>query len=489
MKRRKFLKAFAFALFFLFLFAILAPNFTFTEAHGRNFCFVPKSLLLSYPEKRGDFASCYTSPPQAVKDWLCNFDVVEIGGVGDIASQETLNYLKRRGVKKLFCYDWMPAVYYYISGENYDFTNWVYENRQIAALNPNGPFPHTAEMGYDFAKDYYLDFGNKEVIKRRVSFITKIISENSYSGVFWDWAPGVFIDEPEFSVMKNNFAQRHPGEKYSDAVGEFYSALRKRCDSMGFEIFTNQGYRNAKNVLPYADYDMAESYAVDYFYPGKKIRVKGYGEIDMPQTLYFPVSPDGHPSFYDTLFYAGYVENLVKKYGSGHFKKFVFMNYAAPEFVYDKDSEEYLARPPKNAIYLSFATAKLVDETAYLEVPFDKNLEKDRVYFVRLGKAFGENFAINKKEGFAVRYFENGISLVYFGDKTEKTITLESEFIPRSSYFFDVYSGKWEKFGGGKITLHIKTRKDPLTGKTIPAGRIIMYNKHFLKPLPVILPF
>ncbi len=489
MRRKKFSEIFAFALISLFLFIILGAGFTLAEARQRNFCFVPESLLLSYPEKRGDFVSCYTSPPQTVKDWLCKFDIVEIGGVGDIASQKTLNYLKKHGVKKVFCYDWMPAVYYYTSGENYDFTDWVYENRQIATLNPNGPFPHTAEMGYDFAKDYYLDFGNKEVIKKRVSFITKIISENFYSGVFWDWAPGVFINEPEFSVMKNNFVQRHPGEKYSDAVGEFYSALRKKCDNLGFEIFTNQGYRNAKNVLPYADYDMAESYATDYFYPGKKIRVKGYGEIDMPQTLYFPVSPDGRPDFYDTLFYADYVENLVKKYGGKHFKKFVFMNYAAPEFVYDKDSGEYLARPPKDAIYLSFATAKLVDETAYLEVPFDKNLEKDRVYFVRLGKAFGKNFVINKKGNFAVCYFENGISLVYFGEKTEKTIILESKFMPKSGYFFDVYAGKWEVFSGGKIVLHIETRKDPLTGKTVPAGRIIMYNKHISNVLPVILPF
>ncbi len=456
---------------------------------GNDRCLVAESLLLAYPEKRGDFVSSYTSPSNDILDWLSKFDIVEIGGTGDIASRKTIRFLRDRGVKKIFCYDWMPAVYYYLSGKNYQFTNWVYENAETATLNPNGPFPHTEEEGYTFARDYYLDLGNKEVINRRVAFTAKLLSDNSYSGIFWDWAPGVFINEPEFSAIKNNFSKKHPGKKYSSAVWDFYSSLRKKCNSLGFEIFTNQGYRNAGNVLPYTDYDMAESYVTNYFYPGNKIKVKGYGEVDMPQTLYFPVSQEENQSFYDTLYYADYVKKLVKKYAGKQFKKFVFVNYAAPDFVFDEAIREYIAYPPKEAIYLSFAVAKLVDETAYLEIPFDKTLEKDKVYFVDLGKAYANDFAVNKKENYAVRYFENGISIVYFGKKQDQTITLKGKFIPQSGYFFDVYENAWKKIDSGKIVLQIRTKKDPLTGKTIPAGRILMYNKHSSMPLPVILPF
>ncbi len=437
----------------------------------------PKDVHLSYPVKRGDFASSFSSPSQKMLIWLLKFDVVEMGGVGDFASIYAINFLKRCGVKEVLCYDWMPAVYYYLDGNNYEFVDWVYETRYLTTLNPEGPFPHTETEDYDFAREYYLDFGNSDVIERRVDFIENALKKYGYSGVFWDWGPGVFIDEPGYSEMKKNFQQRHPEMEYKKAVGLFYAELKKRFDEDDFVIFTNQGYRNAENVLPYVDYDMAESYVTGDFYSGKTLNVRGYGKIKVPETLYFPVSEEGEENFYDTLYHVRYVHELVSTYGGKDFKKFVFMNYAAPEFVYDEKSGEYIPEPPKKAIFLSFATAKLVNETAYLEVPFNNDFNIYNIYFVNLGQALGSDFIVNEEEQYAIRFFENGFVFVYFGNEVQKQIKVSDDFIPKGVYYYDLYNKKWQKASSHSIILNIKTDIDTVSGRTIPAGRVVLYYK------------
>ncbi len=437
---------------------------------------------LTYPTKRGDFASSYTSPKYGMLKWLARFDIVEIGGVGDSARPETITFLKKNGVSEVLCYDWMPAVYYYLSGENYPFTNWVYKNRNETTLNPDGPFPHTESMGYDFAREYYLDFGNPAVISKRVSFTENFLKKHFYTGVFWDWAPGIFIDEPEYSQIKSNFTRKHPSLNYKTVVGTFYDSLKRKLLPDGYIIFTNQGYRNAKNVLPYTNYDMAESYITGTSDTTQRIETENYGTIDVPYTMYFPVSEEGKETFNDTLYYLNYVENLVKRYGSKDFKKFVFMNYAAPEFVFDRSIGKYIAEPPRKAIYLSFATAKLVGETAYLGVPFDSRLEKDEVYFANLGKPLGKTFTKNEKENYAVRFYENGFVLVYFGQSIEQKIRLSSKFLPANKYCYDLFSGNLFKACNHSVEVTVRTEKDTYSGKTIPAGRVVMYCNIFNPP-------
>ncbi len=437
---------------------------------------------LTYPTKRGDLASSYTSPPEDILKWLARFNIVEIGGVGDSARPETISFLKENGVSEVLCYDWMPAVYYYLSGDNYQFTDWVYKNRNETTLNPDGPFPHTKSMGYDFACEYYLDLGNPSVISKRVAFTESFLKKHFYTGVFWDWAPGVFIEDPEYTQIKSNFERRHPGADYKNTVGTFYASLKKELFANGYVIFTNQGYRNAKNVLPYTNYDMAESYITGTSDATKRIETENYGTIDVPYTMYFPVSEEGKETFNDTLYYLNYVENLVKRYGSKNFKKFVFMNYAAPEFVFDRSIGKYIAQPPRKAIYLSFAAAKLVGETAYLGVPFDGRLEKDEVYFADLGKPLGKTFTKNEKEKYAARFYENGFVLVYFGKNTEQKIHLSSKFLPENKFCYDMFSGDLFKACSHHAEIVVHTEKDTYSGKTIPAGRVVMYCNIFNVP-------
>lgn len=458
------MKRFCFVLILFFSF--------FSFSLDNRFLLFPKN----YPKKRGDFASTFNTNDYSILNFVSQFNAVEIGGVGDITPQSTIAYLKDRGVKRVFCYDWMPAVYYYLFEENYPFVNWVYDNRYVATLNPDGPFPHTESEGYNFAREYYLDFLNEDVVNRRVDFITNIAIDNGYNGLFFDWASGVFILEPEYSTIRDYFNQKHPDYSYLESVGYFYQSLREKCNNLDIQIITNQGYRNAENVLPFTTYDMAESYIVGFDYFGKILNVEGYGNIEVPETQFFPVSEQGEEDFSDTLYYLNEIDSLIKQYAGEGFKKFIFMDYAAPEFVYNEKRGVYIPQKPKNAIFLSFATAKLINQTSFLEVPFDQHLEFSEVYFVNLGRALGENYKVNWEEKYAVRFYQNGFVFVYFGDSLENDIEIESNFLPQYGFVFDMFLERWLYINSHRISIHIKSKADPLTGKVIPVGRVFMYE-------------
>ena len=453
------------AVVFLFCFCFFANE--------RRILFFPKH----YPQKRGDFASTFNTSDYSILDFVSRFNMVEIGGVGDIAPENTIAFLRKRGVKTVFCYDWMPAVYYYPDEENYPFVNWVYENRYTVSLNPEGPFPHTESEGYDFAREYYLDFLNQTLIEKRLNFLAGIVLDNGYNGLFFDWGSGVFILEPEYEAIRRYFTQKHPDQCYLDSVKNFYSALRERCNQLSIEVFTNQGYRNAENVLPYVNYDMAESYIVGFDYYGRSLNVEGYGVVEIPETQYFPVSEEGNESFYDTLYYLDLINSLIKQFGGRYFKGFVFMDYAAPEFVFNEKRGNYIAEKPRNAIFLSFASAKLINQTSFLEVSFDPHLEFSNVYFVNLGGALGDNYQLNQQEHYAIRFYQNGFVMVYFGNSLKKDILIPSDFLPQYGFVYDVFSDRWLYINNHKVKVRIKTKIDSLTGKIIPAGRVFVYEK------------
>jgi hypothetical protein len=53
------------------------------------------------------------------------------------------------------------------------------------------------------------------------------------------------------------YERRHPGRSYDEAFAGFLETLRQEL--RGGVIVTNQGYRAAAHVLPYADWDVSES--------------------------------------------------------------------------------------------------------------------------------------------------------------------------------------------------------------------------------------
>lgn len=418
-----------------------------------------------FKTKKGDYATFVKSDSFV---WASKFKIVEIGASDTEAPQKIIAELKKKGVRPVF-YDWAPAGYYHKEEDiNNTFIRWVYKNRTSVSLNPNGPFPMcAAENGT--CKDYYFDFGNEKVVFKKADFINRFAQENGYGGVFFDWASGTFINEPEYKEMKGNFSKRHPKSSYIRSIGNFYRLMKDK----NITIITNQGFRNAENVLPFTDYDMTESYGTGTAYTGKTLYVKGIGRTEVPQTVYFPVSEDYRKgSLKDTIYYLNYLRDLREKYKNGSLKNFIYMNYAAPIFV-PCGNDTFRATEPKNAIFYNYALAKLCNFVCYTEVPFDHALERDNVYFYDLGKPLGKSY--QKINGGYVRYYENGF--VVLGNWQKKTkIVLHSQNIKSYSPLYDLFEKKWIRPSGYfSASITISPEKDELTGKFAPAGRVFLY--------------
>jgi len=153
-------------------------------------------------------------------------------------------------------YDWMPAFYYYTEGKNREFVAWLYKNRNMTTLNPQGPFLHCRENHYDWCQDYYYDLANKEVLQKRVDDLVQNMKLRGFRGLFFDWASGSYIEEEGYKPMLQNFKKIYTKQSYFDFVSKFYQKL----NNLNIFVVTNQGFRKAKYILPFVNYDMTESY-------------------------------------------------------------------------------------------------------------------------------------------------------------------------------------------------------------------------------------
>ena len=434
--------------------------------------------VMNIPMKRGEYATGRVYGDNKEMEWLSKFDMVHAGSIEEPLSENKIEYLRENGVKYLIFDDWLPAGYYYLEGNNTDFMKWIYLHRNDATLNPEGPFPHCEEEGYTWMHDYYFDFGNNEVIKKRADYIKNGIEKYGYDGIFFDWGNGLFLEEPQYREINATWHKRHPSMDYSYAASSFLKTLRDYCP--GIKIINNQGFREAHYYLPALDYDMTESYITDYGFYGKKLYVEGEGLIEVPQTIYYPVSMDEfNGSINDTVYYMNYLESLKNEYGGSDFKHFIYMNYAAPEFHYTGRKENghdvYAPAIPKNAIYYGYAMAKLVGEIEYTEVPWNHTYERCNVYFYDIGKPIGNNYT---KIGNAfVRYYTNGF--VIAGEwNGRSTITLSSKYIPSNTNIYDAFESKWSRSEEHSITITINPQIDELTGRMAPCGRVFVYERN-----------
>ena len=351
---------------------------------------------LYIPTKMGDYATGFTGGEDEI-EWLSKFKIVHAGSIEEPLSPENIAYLREHGVEKIIADDWLPAGYYYPNGSNSPFMEWVYENRYSVTLNPDGPFPHCEENGYDW-REYYFDFANESLVEHRTNYIVEGLKKAGYDGIFFDWGNSLFLKEKGYESINATYYSRHPNLPYSQAAANFLFSLRKAMN--GIVIENNQGFREANYYLPVLDYDMTESYITGCDYFGKKLYVEGYGFIEVPQTIYYPVSQDEfHGNLNDTIYYLNYLANLREKYGGAYFKKTVYMNYAAPQFVLlGKQNGHNVYKPeiPKNAIYFGYAVAKLVGQISYTEVPWNHTYERCDVYFYDIGSPLGENYEKNR---------------------------------------------------------------------------------------------
>ncbi len=448
---------------------------------------IAMALVLLIPMRRGRFVTGTTDADSNQIAWLSMFDMVELGSIGDLPPIEMIQSLKASGVRYVLLYDWMPAGYHYTdSTDDGPFMAWIYENRDTLTLNPAGPFPHCSLYGW--CEDYYFDLALDTLRSRRVDYLMHIMDSMDYDGMFFDWGGGAFIDYDEYTFVRDTYYSRHPDYPYPRAVAEFYGELKAQSGRM---VMTNQGFRNAEYILPEVDLDMTESYGVGEDYFGDSLYVEGMGYIEVPRTVYYPVSttyPDG--SIEDQIQYLKLLKGYYTTYSPDGFGGFVYMNYAAPRFVMTGDTVDghpvFRMEKPLDAIYLGYAIAMLENFAVYTEVPFDHRYERDSIYFYDPGEPLDTGCS-SPMEGVYVRYYSSGLIIVGEWQETT-TVILSSPYIPPGIDAFDPYRGEWTTTGEHTIQIRIEPVPDPLTGRMAPSGRLILYDTDVARREKVEIP-
>lgn len=424
--------------------------------------------------KKGDYATASLFDHDGSIDWAKKFDIVELGGIDD--PKITYALLKEKGlldIKHHLAYDWLPAFYYYTSGENRKFINWLYKNRSYATLNPKGPFLHCKENHYDWCEDYYYNLGNTDVMNGKINSLENNMKTKGFNGLFFDWASGSYILENEYKKILSTFKKLNPKKDYFTLIGDFYKKLKKA----GIFVVTNQAFRKDKYLLPYVTYDMTESYITTDQSNNKKIQIEGKGWVNKIQTTeYYPINQKSK-SLQDTLEYLDLLAGYAKKYKKDGFKNFIYLNYLGPDYeLMYKNSALYRIKKPKNGIYFSYAMAKLTNSFVYAEVSYDRTLERDDVYFYDLGLPLGKNYQkLDAIKGY-VRFYTNGFVLASSAYKKDIDLKISSSFLPKNKEIYDAYEGVWIKSKMKSVILELKFDKDIFTKAYLPMGRVYLYG-------------
>ncbi|NOX16598.1 MAG: hypothetical protein GXP61_11375 [Epsilonproteobacteria bacterium] len=430
---------------------------------------------LKLPTKKGDYATASIFGDKSELDWSKKFNVVEFGGIDD--EHITYQLLKRKKVLKIpyrIAYDWMPAFYYYINGGNSNFVKWLYKNKTQRTLNPNGPYLHCDENHYNWCKDYYYNLGNNNVFRHKINNLLNNIKNRGFNGLFFDWASGGYILQNEYKSIFNYYKKLNPHKNYFKIIGNFYKKLKK----LNILVITNQAFRKDNFLLPFVDYDMTESYITTDKNIKKKIQILGKGWVEnIPITNYYPIHSNSH-SLKDSLHFINLLTAYKRKYKKYGFKNFIYMNYLAPEYrkIY-KALPLYKMVKPKNGIYFSYAMAKLTNNFVYAEVPYNRKLEKDDVYFYNLGLPLGKNYIkLNAIKGY-VRFYKNGFVLVSNAYKKDVYLKVISSYLPKNRFIYDAYDHTWLKSYKNSIIIKLHFQKNTFSKKSLPIGRVFIYVK------------
>ena len=410
-------------------------------------------------------------------DWAKNFEIAELGGVDD--THKNLNILKKAGallIKRDIGYDWMPAFYYYTSGQNRKFVKWLYNHKDTMLLNPNGPFLHCQKNGYDWCQDYYYDYGNDTLLKARVDDLVSNIKTKGFKGVFFDWASGGFILSKEYKQMKELFRKRHPKKNYFKSVKKFYKTLKEKT----IFVITNQAFRKEEyGFLKYVKYDMTESYITTDIKKKIHLQLMDKGWVDsIKVTNYYPIYKNS-TSLNDSLHFINLLTSYKEKYKKYGFKNFIYLNYIAPRYekVY-ASANLYRKVKPKNAIYFSYAMGKLTDNLVYAELPDERKLERDKVYFYDLGKVLGKNYIkLQEPKDSYIRFYQKGFVLVSDAKKKSLYLQVTSKFIPRNRKIYDAYNKIWLKSKQHTLILNLEFQKDTFIDHFLPLGRVYLYDQ------------
>jgi hypothetical protein len=170
----------------------------------------------------------------------------------------------------------------------------------------------------------------------------------------------------------------HPGVDYNKAQGFFLQKLRKYLTSSRI-LFLNQGYRHYELFLPYADFDLTESYVTLALSDRTRFR-----PFHVPNALWESILTP--------------MEKLIAP-ASRRFPRvqFVHLGYAAGP-----------VEQASRAIRYNYAAARLWKHDAYL-MAADLRAEQDDIYFGDIGRPLTASYVHEADKSVAWREFEGGV--------------------------------------------------------------------------------
>lgn len=196
------------------------------------------------PHRRRLVAFQYAPIAPRQLDWFGRFDVLV---THDPLPRAQVDALHARGTK-LVLYEWSVAFYRSLVRRG-SFQERLLTTRSLLLTR----HPLRGHLGAADADAFYYDPATREHRVERPRAIAARLREIGYDGVFLDTTTVESV-QPEARAA---YETRHPELAYDAAFAQFMRALRRE---LGHGIIvTNQGYRDAKHYLPFADYDVAES--------------------------------------------------------------------------------------------------------------------------------------------------------------------------------------------------------------------------------------
>ena len=310
-------------------------------------------------------------------EWYTRFAMLVTGG---FLSREESQKLLDRASSRLVAYEWSSA-FYPADAVSADIA-WQTEALKHASTWLLNSQPAEGGAAMPGRAAFWYDFADPHLRAARAAHLAARVSASGYSGLFLDTLG--FEHLP--TDLRAVFSARHPHADYNREQGSFLKALRA---AVGPEkiLFLNQGYRHDELFLPYADFDLTESYFVaasageTHFQPWHNL-------ADPWHSILTPM------------------EKLVQP-ASRRFPRvrFVHLGYAAGPAV-----------KTRRAISYNYAAARLWDHSAYL-VTESPAAEQDEVYFADLGRPLAAISGYDPGEGVAWREFEGGVVALNTGTR------------------------------------------------------------------------
>ena len=421
-------------------------------------------------QKKGEFAFHYAArytPGELA--WYSRFKVVV---TGDFLPPDQVRTLHRAGCK-LIAYEWTVAFYAPDSISKHAWQRKLVEDHPDWLLNASKGLYGNA--GAADIPAFYYDPVSTDLRKWRVAHLVQDVKTHNYDGVFFDTTGFTAVQHD----AQEEFKRRHPNERYDEYVGQFLDGLRKCAPDL--ITFTNQGYRNAEDYLPRADYDLSESYMTTTDGPQADVYVEGKGPTRVTETYVHPWDDPDHP--WDSV--AHYCKVLINDpiAHGGYKARVCHLNYGQPRYeptgqsisVDGQSLPVFRETLDREALYYSAAAAALMNQDSYFVTP--DGIPADRVYFANLGKPTTDNYSYDETTHIATRTFANGFAAVNAGSQA-RDFVLSASAIPAG------VTGLWDVFAGREVGGFLKRRTVTLpvshytaTQRTAPAGRIFLYMR------------